>query len=529
MSSEFSCVQNSQCEVYVENTQNDINSVFNNLGMMYEKGEVPCSLDDDTESNFNGSIMDSEGVVAISKPADLEKFYREGNPPVNKVPIKRKHKHSPATSIDSTGTFVKQNDTSVDSKRQALEQPVPFSNIRGQPSHLSDCKSYTPLTERDYDDLIFRDEIEAIMRTHKIKGHAKRDILEFLMIMQNRLRPIRVNKEVKQTKELSKIPRNMEVNKQIEIKATYAKMLEKNAPKPVTNISFKGAISKKVSPPGPSKLASESTTTNLAQSKIVNNARSKSTLPTLIIKPANEEIKTSAMLKTALEGKIKLKDIQVEVLSCRPIQGNGIVVKTKTPEMLEKLKTTIMNDLTLRDKCQVYIPKPRVPHIIIFDIPPQDGDQAAHENNFILQLKESNELTDQEIKVVFKKKGRGSLQNWILAMQPKNYQEIKDKKRLRCGFNSFRFKEFLEPLRCFGCYRFGHLKRNCRETKPTCTKCTANHDPKGCTKPHPICRNCVLYNKSTNLKVRADHMSNSNLCPMYLREIEFIAKHTIYG
>ncbi|GBO16141.1 hypothetical protein AVEN_29551-1, partial [Araneus ventricosus] len=206
------------------------------------------------------------------------------------------------------------------------------------------------------------------------------------------------------------------------------------------------------------------------------------------------------MLKTALEGKIKLKDIQVEVLSCRPIQGNGIVVKTKTPEMLEKLKTTIMNDLTLRDKCQVYIPKPRVPHIIIFDIPPQDGDQAAHENNFIIQLKESNELTDQEIKVVFKKKGRGSLQNWILAMQPKNYQEIKDKKRLRCGFNSYRFKEFLEPLRCFGCYRFGHLKRNCRETKPTCTKCTANHDPIGCTKPHPICRNCVLYNNSTNLK-----------------------------
>ncbi|GBM36135.1 hypothetical protein AVEN_179125-1 [Araneus ventricosus] len=201
----------------------------------------------------------------------------------------------------------------------------------------------------------------------------------------------------------------MEVNKQIQIKTTYAKMLEKNAPKPVTNISFKGAISKKVPPPGPSKLASESTTTNLEQSKIVNNARSKSTLPTLIIKPANEEIK----------GKIKLKDIQVEVISCRPIQGNGIVVKTKTPEMLEKLKTTIMNDLTLRDKCQVHIPKPRVPHIIIFDIPPQDGDQAAHENNFILQLKESNELTDQEIKVVFNKKGRGSLQNWILAMQQK--------------------------------------------------------------------------------------------------------------
>ncbi|GBO01620.1 hypothetical protein AVEN_31667-1 [Araneus ventricosus] len=54
-------------------------------------------------------------------------------------------------------------------------------------------------------------------------------------------------------------------------------------------------------------------------------------LPTLIIKPANEEIKTSAMLKTALEGKIKLKDIQVEVLSCRPIQGNGIDVKDQNP------------------------------------------------------------------------------------------------------------------------------------------------------------------------------------------------------
>ncbi|GBM00183.1 hypothetical protein AVEN_176419-1 [Araneus ventricosus] len=369
MSSELSCVQNSQCEVYVEN---DITSVYNNLGMMCEKGEVSCSLDDDTE----------------------------------------------ITSIDSTGTFVKQNYTSVDSKRQALEQPLPFSNIRGQPSHQSDCKSYEPLTERDYDDLIFRDEIEAILRSHKIRGHAKRDILEFLMIMQNRLRPIRVNKDMKQTTELSKIPPNMEVNKQIEIKITYAKILENNAPKPVINTSFKGVVSKKVPPPGPSRLVSESTTTNLAQSKIVNNARSKSILPTLIIKPANEEIKTSAMLKTALEGKIKLKDIQVEVLSCRPIQGNGIVVKTKTPEMLEKLKTTIMNYLTLRDKCQVYIPKPRVPHII-FDIPPQDRDQAAHENNFILQLKESNELTDQEIKVVFKKKGEAVYRTGFLQCNQK--------------------------------------------------------------------------------------------------------------
>ncbi|GBM87482.1 hypothetical protein AVEN_197389-1 [Araneus ventricosus] len=103
---------------------------------MCERGEVPCSLDDDTESNFNGSIMDSEGAVAISKSADLEKFYREGSSPVNKVSINRKHKHSPDTSIDSTGTFVKQNDKSVDSKREALEQPVPFSNSRGQPSHL---------------------------------------------------------------------------------------------------------------------------------------------------------------------------------------------------------------------------------------------------------------------------------------------------------------------------------------------------------------------------------------------------------
>ncbi|GBM84732.1 hypothetical protein AVEN_20752-1 [Araneus ventricosus] len=133
MSREISSVQNSQCEVSVENTQNDITSVYNNLGMMCEKEEVPCSLDDDIESNFNGSIMDSEGVVAISKPADLEKFHREGNPPVNKVPIKRKHEHSPATSIDSTGTFVKQNDTSVDSKRQALEQPVPFQTLEDSP------------------------------------------------------------------------------------------------------------------------------------------------------------------------------------------------------------------------------------------------------------------------------------------------------------------------------------------------------------------------------------------------------------
>ncbi|GBN44226.1 hypothetical protein AVEN_61122-1 [Araneus ventricosus] len=149
--------------------------------------------------------------------------------------------------------------------------------------------------------------------------------------MQNRLRPIRVNKDVKQTTELSKIPQNMEVNKQIEIKTTYAKMIEKNAPKPVRNISFKGAISEKVPPPGPSKLASKSTTTNLAQSKIVNNARSKSALPTLIIKPANEEIKTSAMLKTALAGKNQTKRYTSRSSIMSPNTGKWYCCKDQNP------------------------------------------------------------------------------------------------------------------------------------------------------------------------------------------------------
>ncbi|GBM68812.1 hypothetical protein AVEN_22282-1 [Araneus ventricosus] len=119
------------------------------------------------------------------------------------------------------------------------------------------------------------------------------------------------------------------------------------------------------------------------------------------------------------------------------------------------------------------------------------------ENNFILQLKESNELTDQE-RLFSRKKGEAVYRTGFLQCN-KNYQEIKDKKRLRCGFNSFRFKEFLEPMRCFGCYRFGHLKEIVE--KPNDLKLVLQTMiRKDAQKTHPICVKFVLYNKSTNLK-----------------------------
>ncbi|GBN28830.1 hypothetical protein AVEN_137297-1 [Araneus ventricosus] len=45
------------------------------------------------------------------------------------------------------------------------------------------------------------------------------------------------------------------------------------------------------------------------------------------------------------------------------------------------------------------------------------------------------------------------MEHWVLSIAPTIFKTIKDLKWLSCGFGSYKFKEHLEPLRCFNCHR----------------------------------------------------------------------------
>jgi len=73
------------------------------------------------------------------------------------------------------------------------------------------------------------------------------------------------------------------------------------------------------------------------------------------------------------------------------------------------------------------------------------------------------------------------------------------------------------PMRCYGCQRFGHTKANCRR-KVVCGRCgKEGHEEAGCKAPHS-CPNC-----------HGDHAASSKDCEVYRQEKAILSHRAVHG
>ncbi|GBN84698.1 hypothetical protein AVEN_33214-1 [Araneus ventricosus] len=207
----------------------------------------------------------------------------------------------------------------------------------------------------------------------------------------------------------------------------------------------------------------------------------KKQLPTLIVRPlGNNKIRSSIELKLMLEKFIKPRLIGVKITALRKSLNNGVIIQVETEDMANKLLNAINEHQEAKFLCLAKRPAARHPQILIYDIEKCEGSRGEIEKLFISKIRESNNLPEGDIKVLLKKKVKGSLEHWVLSMDPAIFKEIKDLKWLCCD---------IEPLRCFNCHRFGHQKKNCDITKPQCQRCTKTHGQDQCDRKYPVCRN----------------------------------------
>ncbi|GBO04056.1 hypothetical protein AVEN_69515-1 [Araneus ventricosus] len=254
-------------------------------------------------------------------------------------------------------------------------------------------------------------------------------------------------------------------------------------------------------------------------------------LPVLVIHPKPETATTSAQLKQLLETKISPHQLGVKIISCQPAHGNGLLVRTETLEMSRTLTTAINTHVDLGPVCNVREPRKRNPQILIYDVPTLPGDRDTAEVEFVAKLRSSNTLPEGTLKVLFRKKGRGSMQHWVLAVDPSVFQAIQGKGRLHWGFGSLKFREHLEPTRCFKCHRFGHIRSTCSAPVELCSRCPGDHSYTDCPKETPVCRRCREYNvrNKKGPRLPLHHTAVSDKCPLFLREREELRKQTNYG
>ncbi|GBL83252.1 hypothetical protein AVEN_165435-1 [Araneus ventricosus] len=254
-------------------------------------------------------------------------------------------------------------------------------------------------------------------------------------------------------------------------------------------------------------------------------------LPVIVIHPQQTTETTSAQLRTLLETKLSPHQLGVKILSCQPAHGNGLLVRTATMDMSRTLMTAINTHVDLGPVCQAREPRKRQPQILVYDVPPQQGDRDTAEVDFVTKLRSSNSLPDGPIRVLFRKKGRGTLQHWVLTVDPLVFKAIAGKGRLHWGFGSLKFREYLEPTRCYKCHRFGHLRSACSAPVELCSRCPGEHSYTVCPKETPVCRRCREYNarNKTGPRLPLYHTAISDNCPLLSREREEMRKQTDYG
>ena len=90
-------------------------------------------------------------------------------------------------------------------------------------------------------------------------------------------------------------------------------------------------------------------------------------------------------------------------------------------------------------------------------------------------------------------------------------------KKVRLGYESFNVDTYFpNTMKCLNCFRYGHLKKLCRNN-PICGKCTSkDHPTEKCTSSLTKCNNC-----------KGPHKTFDKNCPVYKKETEICTVKTL--
>ncbi|GBN08389.1 hypothetical protein AVEN_84218-1 [Araneus ventricosus] len=152
--------------------------------------------------------------------------------------------------------------------------------------------------------------------------------------------------------------------------------------------------------------------------------------PVVLVHPTGESPMAVSALKLMLEQRISPKQLGVKVLVCQQAGGNGLLIRTETEDMARTITSAINTNADLGGIYTDREPRKRVPQILIYDVPETPGPRETEEAQFIAKLRSSNDLPEGEIRVLFRKKGRGSSHHWILSMDPPLFQLLPAKGQL---------------------------------------------------------------------------------------------------
>ncbi|XP_067206978.1 uncharacterized protein [Linepithema humile] len=204
----------------------------------------------------------------------------------------------------------------------------------------------------------------------------------------------------------------------------------------------------------------------------------------IIIKPKeNKENVTIEEIKSKFFETIKGRKDDIRINNIRKTRDNGILIETEDREDI-----TVIKKMDL-DKAELKTETPRKvgPSIIIYDVnKDMTMDEIRKEiwNKNLKRTGLSQEVYDSKINFRVKLRNKNpTLTNWVLEVPARIFYILIERKKMYIEWQSHSVKEYVNIVRCFRCFGFGHIANKCTSEHQYCGHCgDKEHIFKDCKK-----------------------------------------------
>lgn len=224
-----------------------------------------------------------------------------------------------------------------------------------------------------------------------------------------------------------------------------------------------------------------------------------------------------------LKSKVNLAESNICVDNTRLIKG-GVLVQCENVNSLNILKQKLKDNFG--SKYNVNEPKLLNPRIRINNVDLNMDDETIVKDILL----HNRELENSKIKIVTKLKRKFS-QNVVIEVQPATRNIMNKKGHLYIGWKKCYIQDHCHVIRCYRCSRFGHSKKDCKNVKLCCYKCSGEHEFINCDSNVRKCINCVNYNNNSKdgNAIPTDHWASDENCPIYCNKLTILKNRTNYG
>lgn len=226
--------------------------------------------------------------------------------------------------------------------------------------------------------------------------------------------------------------------------------------------------------------------------------------------------------------KIEVGKMGLRVDNVKKTQNGKLIIscdsKNVKSVLAEKLKNKIGKNYNIK------MPSKKLLKIKIIDVMKEIMDIEENEE-IIEMIKRQNDIgkiDNTKVDIIKKIKNKNKSGMVIIEVDPKTHKALLEKQKINLGWNKCRVYDHINVLRCYKCYGYHHLAKECKN-ETICRKCAGNHIEKDFINNSKKCVNCTRMVEEFKLKgIKTDHYANDESCECYKRMVTRAQKNIQY-